>query len=240
MQQQDSDAFGLLLRDIANGYRYQIIERDDSLIEAGDGTIYLSTSNEWSDRERMAVGLAKGSVLDIGCGAGRHALYLQSRGLDVLGIDNSPGAIALCRERGLSQAEVLPISEVASLASRKFDTILMLGNNLGLLGSWNRGRQLLKALARITTDQAILIGENLDPYQTDNPDHLQYHEWNRAWGRMGGQIRMRVRHRRLIGPWFDYLFLSQSELADLIVGTGWRIAQMMGESQYVAVMEKVR
>jgi hypothetical protein len=62
---------------------------------------------------------------------------------------------------------------------------------------------------------------------------------NRERGRMGGQIRMRVRHRRLKGSWFDYLFLSRTELAELLEGTGWRIARLLGEgANYIAVLEK--
>lgn len=44
-------------------------------------------------------------VLDIGCGVGRHAVYLGSRGFRMAGIDNAPSgverAIAACAERGI-------------------------------------------------------------------------------------------------------------------------------------------
>jgi SAM-dependent methyltransferase len=39
-------------------------------------------------------------VLDSGCGTGEHALLLAERGMDVLGIDASPTAIARAREKG--------------------------------------------------------------------------------------------------------------------------------------------
>jgi tellurite methyltransferase len=38
-------------------------------------------------------------VLDIGCGMGRHTIYLASRGFKVTAIDNAPTALAKCRER---------------------------------------------------------------------------------------------------------------------------------------------
>src|SRR5439155_13969892 len=45
-------------------------------------------------------------VIDVGCGTGENALELASRGLEVLGIDASPRAIATAKvkasERGLS------------------------------------------------------------------------------------------------------------------------------------------
>ena len=53
-----------------------------------------------------------------------------------------------------------------------------------------------------------------------------------------GQIRIRVRYKDLAGPWFDYLFVSPDELAELLEGTAWRIERIVrGETSYfVAVL----
>jgi hypothetical protein len=59
---------------------------------------------------------------------------LQQTGHDVTGIDNSPGAIEVCRSRGLKNMLMRPIANVAEFESNSFDTILMLGNNFGLFG----------------------------------------------------------------------------------------------------------
>jgi SAM-dependent methyltransferase len=37
-------------------------------------------------------------VVDLGCGSGRHTVFLGQRGFDVIGIDNSPTALSLTRE----------------------------------------------------------------------------------------------------------------------------------------------
>jgi len=42
-------------------------------------------------------------VLDIGCGLGRHTVYLAARGFDVTATDNAPAALTACR-RALEQA----------------------------------------------------------------------------------------------------------------------------------------
>lgn len=39
----------------------------------------------------------KRRVCDIGCGAGRHVVYLAREGFDVLGLDNSPNGLAVCK-----------------------------------------------------------------------------------------------------------------------------------------------
>jgi len=125
----------------------------------------------------------KGRVLDIGCGAGRHSLYLQRKGFDVLGIDISPLAIKVCKLRGLKKAKVMSIDDIGKFAADSFDTILMLGNNFGLFGSPGKAKKLLKKLYEITSLEALIIAESRDPYETDNPAHLEYHEFNRKKGK---------------------------------------------------------
>ena len=164
---------------------------------------------------------AHGRVLDVGCNAGRHALYLQQQGLDVLGVDVSPLAIAVAKERGLN-AEVLSIDELSAELGM-FDTILMLGNNFGLFGSAAKARRLLRRFKAFTRPGATLIAESLNVYETKDPDHLAYLAANRERGRMSGQIRMRARYKRLVTPWFDYLMVSPEEMETLVDGTGWRV-----------------
>src|SRR5215210_9345463 len=96
----------------------EIIERDDDYIDTGsDPGLYFSEYKKWSPLEKRAVKLVKGRVLDIGSGAGRHALYLQGKGFDVTGIDNSPGAVEVCRLRGLKKALVRSVTDVDKFKS---------------------------------------------------------------------------------------------------------------------------
>jgi hypothetical protein len=58
---------------------------------------------------------------------------------------------------------------------------------------------------------------------------------------MPGQLRLRVRYRDLIGPWFDYLIVSPDEMAAILEGTGWRIHRLLqqdGSGYYVAVLSR--
>ena len=85
----------------------------------------------------------------------------------------------------------------------------------------------------------IVAGSN-DPYATEDPARLAYQERNRKRGRMPGQLRLRVRYRGLIGPWFDYLIVSPDEMATILEGTQWRIRRVLqerGSGYYVAVLE---
>src|SRR5215469_2807903 len=93
-----------------------------------------------------ALARAPGRVLDLGAGAGRASLVLQERGQDVVALDVSPGAIEVCRRRGVHQVYLGTVAELAATRPAPFDSVLMLGNNLGLLGSPQHAREVLAAL----------------------------------------------------------------------------------------------
>ena len=220
----EQDAFGQAVWDHAHGTKaFEIIERSDGYFAVSSGpSEYLAEPTSWAPHLRDALQRhAHGRVLDVGCNAGRHALYLQQQGLDVLGVDVSPLAIAVAKERGLN-AEVLSIDELSAELGM-FDTILMLGNNFGLFGSASKARRLLRRFKAFTRPGATLIAESLNVYETKDPDHLAYLAANRERGRMSGQIRMRARYKRLVTPWFDYLMVSPEEMETLVDGTGWRV-----------------
>jgi SAM-dependent methyltransferase len=238
-----SDAYGeMLLAGFEGKPVVEIVERDDGFIDASSfGTaLYLAPFRRWPAHHRRAMRYVRGRVLDVGCGGGRVALHLQERGQDVVAIDNSPGAIEVCRRRGVHDARLLSIDEVdESLGS--FDTIVMLGNNFGLFASARKARRLLGRFHRLTSERGRIVAETRDVYTTQDPAHLSYLERNRRRGRMGGQIRLRVRFRGHATPWFDYLMVSRAELAELLIGTGWSISRVFeSEDTYVAVIETNR
>ena len=83
-----------------------------------------------------------------------------------------------------------------------------------------------------------ILATGNDPYATVSPEHRTYHERNRAAGRMGGQLRLRVRDQHTATDWFDYLLASPAELADLVAPTAWRLDEVRtGDGAgYLAVM----
>lgn len=219
----------------------EFIERDDDYLDTGsEAGQYFFEYEQWSPLERQAVEQAKGRVLDIGCGAGRHSLYLQQKGFDVKAIDNSPGAIEVCKLRGLKNAIVKPIAEIDDFQANSFDTVLMLGNNFGLFGDAENAKLILKRMFRITSSEAQIIAGTRNPYKTDSSEHLEYHNFNRQRGRMPGQIRMRVRYGKAVGAWFDYLFVSPEEMHEMLEDTNWQVKKFIEttEANYFAVLCK--
>ena len=238
----NEDAFGQEMWACYKGKEAsEIIERDDGFFEANPrGTaFYFSEYKDWNPTERKAMEFVKGRVLDIGCGAGRHSLYLQNVGFNVLGIDSSPLAIKICKLRGLKRARVMPIEELNAKPG-SFDTVIMLGCNFGLFGGFKKAKRLLKKLYKLTSKSGLIVASTRDTYKTDNPDHLAYHKFNKKRGRMAGQLRLRVRYGKFVGRWFDYLIVSKKEMEEIIEGTGWKIKKFIDSdgSEYIAVIEK--
>ena len=235
------DAFGQMIWSLYKDSKVcEIIERDDRYVDAYPAKGYFSDYQEWPVFERKAFALAKGRILDVGCGGGRHSLYLQSKGFSVLGTDISPLALKVCRLRGLKKTKLAPIEEL-NFEPDSFDTVIMMGNNFGLFAGFEKAKRLLKRLYRFTSENAMIVTDTLDPYKTDNPAHLAYHKKNKKKGRMGGQVRIRVRHKNYIGKWFDYLFVSKEEMNEILQGTGWAVKQFMDlekEGRYIAIIRK--
>jgi hypothetical protein len=124
----------------------------------------------------------------------------------------------------------------------KFDTLLMFGNGFGLFGNPTRAKWLLKRFHRMMTDDARIIAESLDPYMTDDPDHRIYQNYNKRRRRMAGQIRIRVRYRKHVTPWFDFLLVSPQEMRSMLKGTEWEMKHTLNSpsAAYIAIIEKTR
>ena len=237
------DAYGRLIADyLETGEGIEIVERHDGFIDASryGPAAYFFPFRKWPKAERKAMRIARGRVLDVGCGAGRVALYLQERGHDVVGIDLSPLAVEVARGRGVKDVRELPVTRVSRRLGR-FDTIVMYGNNFGLMGGKRRAPWLLRRFHSITNEGARILAESVNPYGTDKPEHLAFHRRNRRRGRMGGQLRIRIRHGSHATPWFDYLLASPEEMAKLAKGTGWELTEVIdeGEHLYVGVLARV-
>ena len=129
------DLFGQAILDFQTNTSPEDIITETNISEADEMDVaYLFRSfDDMPKLEQRALQLAKGKILDVGCGAGSHTLYLQEKGFDVTAIDISKNAIKACQLRGLKNARVQNILDLDSnLPENKFDTILLLMNGTGI------------------------------------------------------------------------------------------------------------
>jgi len=237
----DKDAFGHALYDYyTNQGGYIILERNDRLIGGALGlSVYFTEYKDWPESNKQAMKYVSGRVLDIGCGAGRHILYLQEKGFDVLGIDSSAMTVKTCLSRGVKNIKQLSINQIDCTLG-KFNTILMLGNNFGLFGDFKKAKRLLKKFHEITFDNAKIIVESKDPHKSQLPEHTEYLKSNIQKNRMPGQMRIRGRYKRYQTDWYDYLLVSKNEMQKIIDGSGWEIEKFIdSEDLYIVILKKV-
>jgi len=215
------------------------IERDDGTISETDASRYFSSYEEWPEYEREAMLEARGRVLDVGLGAGRHSLWLQGRGHEVVGIDLASLAVEVSRLRGVEDARVMDATNM-DFPDSHFDTVLMMGANLGIVGEVPEIQGVLSSLDRVTKPDGIIIGSTRDPLTTENPVHLAYHEMNRQRGKPPGLVRIRVNFRDVRGEWFEFLMVGEELLAEILEPTNWKISKIYGygNGDYIAILSK--
>ena len=109
--------------------------------------------------EQKALEYCRGSVLDIGCGAGSHCLYLQEQGFEPLGLDRSCRAAGVAAQRGVRNTVCADIMEYRV---GEFDTLLLLMNGIGIAGDLEGLGRLLSHLAGLLRPGGQILLDSSD------------------------------------------------------------------------------
>ena len=115
---------------------------------------------EMNTIERKALELSKGKTLDIGAGAGSHALYLQNeRDLEVTALDISPKSVEVCQLRGIRSAVA---ENMLTFSGENYDTILLLMNGTGIFQSLKVIDIYLKKLHSLLNENGQILIDSTD------------------------------------------------------------------------------
>ncbi len=164
------DLFGKAILDFQTNNSPEDLVTETNISEADEMSVdYLFRSyNDMPKLEKKALQLAKGKILDVGCGAGSHSLYLQEKGFDVTAIDISPNAIKACQLRGVKNARVQNLLEVendpseSEQAKQKFDTIILLMNGTGIFGTLAETSKYLQKLRSLLNPEGQILIDSSD------------------------------------------------------------------------------
>lgn len=164
--------------------------------------------------EQKALEISKGKILDVGCGAGSHALYLQEeRNLDVTGIDISKNAIEACQLRGLKNVKVQDLMEMNS--ETKFDTILLLMNGTGIFGKLKETPKFLQKLKSLLADGGQILIDSSDiiyMYDEDESDDSEVGYWIPCDVDYYGEVTFTIGYKKETEKPFDWLYLDFNTL----------------------------
>lgn len=120
---------------------------------------YLFRSySEMPKIEQKALQLCHGKILDVGCGAGNHTLWLQKKGFKAKAIDSSKGAVEVAKKRGVLNIELKPLLD----ETQTFDTILLLMNGTGIFQELTQITNYLKHLKSLLKPNGQILIDSSD------------------------------------------------------------------------------
>jgi len=214
-----------------------ILKRDDGFTATISTASFFNDSN-FPELEQRALDLCRGKVLDVGAGAGRHALALQSRGLEVCAIDIVPDAVFVMRERGVRDAHPY---DVMTMEERTFDTLLMLMNGIGLVGVPSELDRFLAHASHLLNAGGCLLCDSIDVSKATDPIHVRYREKNVRKGRYPGQQFYSAHYETGVSPLFPWLHLDFNMLAGHARNNHWNAELILSESDghYLAKLTKM-
>ncbi len=163
------DIFGKALRDYQNNnYSEDIVTWTNISDEDELPLPYLFRDYaEMPKLEQKALNLSKGHILDVGCGAGSHALWLQNKEFKVKAIDTSQGAIEVAKQRGVLNIELKPLLE----ETETFDTILLLMNGTGIFQELSQvSKYLIHLKSLLNPNGQILVDSSDISYMYEDED----------------------------------------------------------------------
>ena len=203
------DLFGQAILDYQTNNSPEDLLTETSISEADEMSVaYLFRSFEQMPHlEQIALERAKGKILDVGCGAGSHSLYLQNKGLDVTAIDISANAINACQLRGLKNTRM---QNVLALQNETFDTILILMNGTGIFGTLAALPAYLQHLKSLLNPNGQILLDSSDLiYMYDENEDGSYSIPADGYY---GELSFTVSYKGQTDPPFPWLYLDYNTL----------------------------
>ena len=185
--------------------------------------------------ERRALELCRGRVLDLGAGAGRHAIELQASDFQVVAVDPLAEAVEIMRDRGVEDAR---LGDIESVSGERFDTVLMLMHGVGIVGNLRGLGNLLEELPSRLNPGGRLICDSADlaaVLHDESPEALD--EFSTP-DRYLGEVQFSLRYGSLEGARYPWLFVAPEALEIIARAAGFdtEIAATGERGAYVAVL----
>ena len=193
------------------------ISRDDGYFSSVPVAPFFD-AEQFPDLEQKALEQCRGHVLDIGAAAGRHSLQLIQSGFEVTSLDILPEMEAILRDRGIAHVVV---SDIFKFTGGRFDTLLMLMNGIGMVGTLDGLDRFLEHAHKITSQSGQIICDSIDVSVTSDPVHSDYRQRSIALGQQPGQQTFTITYNDITGESFDWLHVDFVTLSTHASLAGW-------------------
>lgn len=199
----EPDIMGLAMLDYHFGRHTEDITSYSSI--AGEDKLPLRhlfrSFEEMPKLEQLALQRTNGKTLDVGCGSGIHTLYLQQQNINAEAIDISKGAVEVCKLRGVKNARCISLYK---LKDKKYDTILLLMNGIGLCGKLSKLRTLLEHLKGLLSENGVILTDSSDlSYMLE--DRSYYLEKSEAYF---GEVTFQLFYKDDVSKPFDWVYID--------------------------------
>lgn len=225
------DLFGKAIVDYQTNNNPEDLITETSISEADEMSVaYLFRNySEMPAIEQKALQLTKGKVLDVGCGAGSHSLYIQNeKKLPVKAIDISANAIKACQLRGINNTEV---TDVMQVNNQKFDTILLLMNGAGMCGKLNKLSEFLLKIKSLLEEKGQVLLDSSDIiYMFDEDDDGA--KWIPTDNDYYGEVIFRVHYKGEKDIPFNWMYIDYNTLQNAAFANGLDCELIMEGEHY--------
>lgn len=227
------DILGQAIEEYFNGIRIHKLWVHDEYGPNMDMPVktYFRAEKDMPELEQKALELCKGKILDIGAGAGSHALWLQNKGFDVTALEISPKASEIIKTRGVNQVIQ---QDIFTFKNQQFDTLLLLMNGIGLSGTIAGLRRFLKHAKTLLNKDGQLLFDSSDlAYLYEGEDFPTAHYY--------GEIKCRYEYRKQYSDWITWLYIDQNFLKSVAQKAGFHTQIIFedGNDQYLARLTQI-
>lgn len=205
-----NDPMGAAIRDyFLNGKSGKLIvhssEFEDDDIPVAD---LFRTYGQMPKLEQKALDEATGRILDVGAGSGCHSIALKEMGKDCVAMEISQLSVEVMRQRGLDARLINLYDETFC---EKFDTILMLMNGTGIIGTLENMPVFFKRMKQLLADGGSILIDSSDlRYLYEEEDgSLMIDLADDYYGLLDYQME----YNGILGEPFDWLYVDFDTLA---------------------------
>ena len=187
--------------------------------------VLFRTLEEMPELEVCAIKKATGKVLDVGAGAGVHALEMKKNGCDVLAIDISKGAVEHLKSKGLNVQQI----DFFDLKDQKFDTITMLMNGIGIAGSLSNLEKTLEHAKTLLNPGGKILCDSCDiRYLYEDEDGALWVNLNTEYY---GNFRFQMSYKKEKTDWFDWLYVDFDSLFNSAAKVGLKAVRVFEQDE---------
>lgn len=166
---------------------------------------------EMPELEQTALEHATGKVLDVGCGAGSHALFLQNeKHLKLTAIDISEGALEICELRGVHEVKKIDYFE---LKDEEFDTILLLMNGTGIIQKLDQIDKFFQHSKSLLSKSGKILIDSSDLSYLFDPDE-DGGIWIDPNAPYYGELEFSISYKGETSPAFNWLYIDATTFAN--------------------------